>query len=73
MIKLMALQWVVLLDVRFSQTFFLSFHEKEWLDNCSDSFKPIFPAAMLMTRLYCLTHVIILFLSLITLTQTSQN
>jgi hypothetical protein len=42
MIKLMALQWVVLLDVRFSQTFFLSFHEKEWLDNCSDSFKPIF-------------------------------
>ena len=28
-----------------------------------------FPAAMLMTRLYCLTHVIILFLSLITLTR----
>jgi hypothetical protein len=21
---------------------FLSFHEKEWLDNCPDSFKPIF-------------------------------
>ena len=21
---------------------FLSFHDKEWLDNCSDSFKPIF-------------------------------
>jgi hypothetical protein len=45
---------------------FLSFHEKEWLDNCPDSFKPFFSVAMLMTRLYCLTHMIILFLSLIT-------
>jgi hypothetical protein len=49
---------------------FLSFHEKKWLNNCPDSFKSIFSAAMLMTRLYCLTHVIILFLSLITLTET---
>ena len=48
---------------------FLSFHEKEWLDNCPDSFKPFFSVAMLMTRLYCLTHMIILFLSLITLTR----
>ena len=47
----------------------MSFHEKEWLDNCPDSFKPIFSAAMLMNRLYCLTHVIVLFFSLITLTQ----